>query len=290
MMLPGENEAIKRVKIDLASEIDAMGKYVEVATAIEEAVPWDSGPYPDFVNRNVASSVRSLFVTLCKKFRSVEVLCKIAQADSGEILVRSMFESVAWIYFILISELKIHVKSHGEQMPSCDQRATIYWAHCEKETLRMLKKLEKLENSPEELAKTISTIESALEDSYNKLDPIWAERMKTGSGMAGYNLFDMSLRLGLKGLYITIYPSGSTKVHVTDPIEHLSYDDEQETVSSVWVSDVAKIRSCIQGAAQCLGESIKIFAARFQIDDSTIEIAMRSHLQAFGKDIDSSIP
>ena len=104
-MLPNESEAVTQARACLAYEFDAMAKELEAAVTIKETLPGDTGPYPDFANRNVANTVRSLLVSLCRKFRSVQLLCECAQASNAESLVRSMFEVEAWIHFILIDGL-----------------------------------------------------------------------------------------------------------------------------------------------------------------------------------------
>lgn len=135
-MLTNEEKDCAQIAQELSDAFTGMSDGISAAVELVQQVDWDSGRYPQPLDRWAAFQIRGHLISLLKKHRGTQLLCQGALAENGEMLVRSMFETTVWLFFMLVQDLELKADGTTHTL-DCNMRARIYWAHSLKQQRRL---------------------------------------------------------------------------------------------------------------------------------------------------------
>ena len=228
-MLSGENGVRRCLRrkfaadFELAREILALGYCVHDTLSMK-----NSGKFSELTKATCVG----VYTKLCKQYHSICALCELGLTDDANILVRSMFESLLVVLFLLRQKV---VFKHGNRKPpkdrlSVDFRAALYAAkqalNCQKisqawlETPGLKRDGKKLkQRGDEQVAEARRVIGSD-----------WIGWLKKGN-MFGLSVEVMAKNLGLCKWYQSIYRLQSSGVHAADALHHLECDESMKMIT-----------------------------------------------------------
>lgn len=238
-MLPGELATRRQLRKHFAVDFDFARRVLDLGYEVHKTLCDEK--ISKFGNVAKAACV-GVHTKLCKQYRAIHTLCELGLTDDAEILVRSMFESSLVVLFLLRRRV---VLRDGRRLPPTPPkggltvkfRAKLFAAD---QALKEQKKVSAWLRTPglkRHGKKLERFVNDWVDEEEKRLGAAWIRWLKRGN-VFGLNIEVMARNLGLERWYAGIYRPQSSKVHASDAIDHLGWDDALAMITPKLEPDV----------------------------------------------------
>jgi Family of unknown function (DUF5677) len=275
-MMPDESENKQKV-LNSFPEI-----FVGAATLISLGVElMDRMKPPDFqgLNGRTFILIRSFVARQIQQFRAIVAVCEIGLHDSGEVLIRSLFEGILAIRFVLYEPINANKCSHGllkrrGELPpipngkaGADFRAVLYAGS---RLIKMLRDGQAVVDIPEYAMAIPGAVLDGLRTDIVKIEreigPQWtAEYSKKNFTYSGLSIRQLAESCDLKEFYLKMYPLLCATSHAHDGLSFVR-DVSNDTFEFRLTGRIDKVETALQCAGALLAMSLDDISAVFAPD------------------------
>lgn len=218
-----------------------------------------------------AKVAAALNVRACRQYKSSLSLLEDAQAENAAVIVRSMFETVLAMEFVLRERFtpfefdktgkRTRLTVDAGVRLTRDVRSAMYLGYASMQQQRIGSRHKRRPGMKRIAAKMLRAIDPRImKDVEHEIGPKWRQKLEKAPTYSGLSIANLARSLGrpFANWYHLVYPFQSDHVHASDPSEYIDLGADGE-ISERWRSHPRKIIGTLETSIAMLSATMSTF-------------------------------
>ncbi|MCZ6653991.1 MAG: DUF5677 domain-containing protein [Planctomycetota bacterium] len=297
-MLPNESELSRAIKKELAEELAIASELLDVGIRLTRTGPHGRGVMirkPRGLTSPALNLTFGAYSKMAKHLRSVIALCELGLGEDAGTIVRSLFETVLFLNFLLRPRMKLTengspLRSNGKELRASSTafRTKMYFAHWtfeREKQLRQWTKLPELQGASSVLGDP-HDINSEAQHAESLIGSQWAKRLRDKGTYSGLTIKDLAQSFRVLHFYRSLYKHYCATGHAGDVARFVEPRGENGSTIQMGPTD-REVECSLEIGSRIYLAGIALLNDRlgvdFDYDIKQVEKRLKQHFQGHKK-------